>query len=88
MTNVQQEYHQALRTLKYWQRELRFRKEARCPHPQTIAQGERRVRTAIRWVCFWRAVANRPRRRQVRNDWRLTHWRAFVVPTEFAGAAS
>jgi|HubBroStandDraft_6_1064221.scaffolds.fasta_scaffold132256_3 hypothetical protein len=87
MTNAQREYNQALNTLRYWQRELRFRRTARRPRTETISQGERRVRNAIHWVCFWRAVATGPRRRQVRNDWRLAHWRAFVVPTEFERSA-
>ena len=87
MPNAQREYNNYLSQLKYWQRELRFRREARQPNAKTIARAERTVRSALHWVCYWRALANGPRRRQARSQWQLAHWSAFVVPTQFAGAA-
>jgi urease accessory protein UreF len=84
MRNAQHELSRALSELKYWQRELRFRREARCPRTETIAHGERRVRTAIHWVCHWRGALRSPQRQDVWRRWQLDHWSAFVVPTQFS----
>jgi len=81
--NVKREYGYALSSLKYWQRELTFRRKARRPRAETIAQAERRVQTAIHRVCLWRGVL---RGQQRRREQSLAHWSAFVVPTEFPNA--
>jgi hypothetical protein len=83
--NAKRELGYALASLKYWQRELTFRKKARRPRAETIAQAERRVTTAIHRVCFWRGALRAQVRRREQH---LAHWRAFVVPTEFERAAS
>ncbi len=83
--NAKRELGYALSSLKYWQRELTFRKKARKPSPEAIARVERKVRWAIHRVCFCRGALNAQESRQ---QWRLAHWSAFVVPTQFAGAAS
>ncbi len=81
--NARRELGYALSSLKYWQRELRFRREARKPSPEVIAHVERKVRWAIHRVCFCRGALNAQERRQ---QWQLAHWSAFVVPTQFAEA--
>jgi hypothetical protein len=83
--NIKRELQYALSSLKYWQRELRFRKIAKAPRTDTIAQAQRRVTTAISRVCFWRGVLRNQHKRQERQ---LAHWKAFVVPTEFITKAT
>jgi hypothetical protein len=79
--NAKREYAYALASLKYWQRELDSRKRARKPRAETIAHAQRRVTTAIHRVYFWRGAL---RSQQRRCEQHLAHWRAFIVPTEFA----
>ena len=81
--NAKRELGCALSSLKYWQKELRHRLEARKPRAETIAFAERRVKFAIHRVCFCRGALRAQERRQQQ---RLAHWSAFVVPTQFAGA--
>ena len=81
--SAQRELGYALSSLKYWQRELRFRQKARRPSPEAIARVERKVRWAIHRVCFARGALNAQERTRAQ---RLAHWSAFVVPTQFAGA--
>lgn len=83
--NAQRELGYALSSLKYWQKELRHRLRVRKPRAGTIAFAERRVKFAIHRVCFCRGALNA---QECGQQWRLAHWSAFVVPTQFAGTGA
>jgi hypothetical protein len=82
--NPKRELAYARSSLRYWQRELHCRRTARRPNAGVIKQAEQRVLTALERVGFWQAALTSRERRRAQQ---LDFWRAFVVPTEFAGAA-